>query len=120
VGRSVVGIDPDEITDAVFPDLPAREPGEEALGDESAHGDERPIDRFRQTAAGSVVAAGLLGLRDALEGRPEKEEVAIVSEAPGEPVDQGVTLVFDDDDPLQLRVVVRRPRTGRGGEGTGR
>ena len=33
-------------------------------------------------AVGSVVAAGLLGLRDALEGRPEREEVTIVSEAP--------------------------------------
>jgi hypothetical protein len=46
------------------------------------HAPERPIDRFRRGAVGSVVAAGLLGLRDALEGRPEREEVTIVSEAP--------------------------------------
>ena len=31
---------------------------------------ERPVDRFRRGAAGSVIAAGLLGLRDAMEGRP--------------------------------------------------
>ena len=43
---------------------------------------ERPIDKFRRGAAGSVIAAGLLGVRDALEGRPEKEEPAIVADAP--------------------------------------
>ena len=32
---------------------------------------ERPIDKFRRTATGTVIAAGLLGLQDALEGRPE-------------------------------------------------
>jgi hypothetical protein len=49
---------------------------------EGDHAPERPVDRFRRGAVGSVVAAGLLGLRDALEGRPEREEVTIVSEAP--------------------------------------
>jgi hypothetical protein len=107
-------IEPDEVTDAVFPE------GEDApLRDESAHGDPRPIDKFRQSAAGSVVAAGLLGLRDALEGRPEKEEVAIVSEAPDEPVDQGVTLVFDEDDPSSLRVVLPRPPPPRASDASG-
>ena len=43
---------------------------------------ERPVDRFRRGAIGGVVAAGLLGLADALEGRPRKEEVVIVQEAP--------------------------------------
>ncbi len=43
---------------------------------------DRPVDRFRRSATGAVVAAGLFGLRDALEGRPEKEEVTIVNEAP--------------------------------------
>jgi hypothetical protein len=103
-----VPIEPDEVTDAVFPQGPAPGPGDAPLRDEAAHGDARPIDRFRQTAAGSVVAAGLLGLRDALEGRPEREEVAIVSEAPDQPADQGVTLVFDEDDPSRLRVVLPR------------
>jgi hypothetical protein len=100
-------IEPDEITDRVFPEPP--EPGDAPLRDQAAHGDVRPIDRFRQGAVGSVVAAGLLGVRDALEGRPEKEEIAIVSEAPDQPADQGVTLVFDEDDPSRLRVVLPRP-----------
>jgi hypothetical protein len=102
----VVRIEPDEVTDAVFPEP---EPEDAPLRDEAAHGDPRPIDRFRQTATGAVIAAGMLGLRDALEGRPEKEEVAIVSEAPDRPVDPGVTLVFDEDDPSRLRVVLPRP-----------
>jgi len=106
----VVCIEPDEVTDAVFPEpAPPRAPDDAPLRDESDHGEPRPVDKFRQTAAGSVVAAGLFGLRDALEGRPEKEEVAIVSEAPAEPVDPGVTLVFDEDDPSSLRVVLPRP-----------
>ena len=101
-------MEPDEVTDAVFPESTGADPGDAPLRDEAAHGDVRPIDKFRQTAAGSVVAAGLLGLRDALEGRPEREEVAIVSEAPDQPA-AGVTLVFDEDDPSRLRVVLPRP-----------
>ncbi len=108
-------MEPDEVTDAVFPEPPdpgMGDDGDAPLRDEAAHGDARPVDRFRQTAAGSMIAAGMLGLRDALEGRPEKEEVAIVSEAPDQPVDQGVTLVFDEDDPSRLRVVLPRPPDG--------
>jgi hypothetical protein len=59
-----------------------------------------------------VVAAGLLGLRDALEGRPEREETAIVSEAPSQPpTDDGVELVLDPDHPERSVVIVHRPPT---------
>jgi hypothetical protein len=61
------------------------------------HAPPRPVDRFRQTAAGTVIAAGLLGLRDALEGRPEREEIPIVNEAPSGRVEPGFRLVFDED-----------------------
>ena len=93
--------------DGVFP-----EP-DEVLVDDAAPAEARPIDKFRRTAAGTVVAAGLLGLRDALEGKPEKEEITIVSEAPTRPVEDGFMLVFDDDDPSSLKVVMpRRPEPG--------
>lgn len=70
------------------------------------HAPERPVDRFRRGAVGSVVAAGLLGLRDALEGRPEREEVTIVSEAPErEPAPVDVQL--DPDHPERSVVVLR-------------
>ncbi len=97
-------MDPDELTDLVFPEPDP----DEIESDVAAHAGPRPVDRFRQTAAGTVVAAGLLGLRDALEGRPEREEVTIVSEAPTRPED-GITLVFDADDPSRLTVVLPHP-----------
>jgi hypothetical protein len=100
-------VDPDELTDLVFP-----EPAPDDLGsDVAAHAEPRPVDKLRHSAAGAVIAAGLFGLRDALEGRPEKEEVTIVSEAPTRPVEDGFTLVFDEHDPNSLRVVLppRRP-----------
>ncbi len=69
---------------------------------------ERPVDRFRRSAAGTVVAAGLLGLRDALEGRPEREQPTIVTEAP-EPLPVGtVDVVLDFEHPERSRAVVRR------------
>ncbi|MCJ7672492.1 MAG: hypothetical protein MUP67_10690 [Acidimicrobiia bacterium] len=70
---------------------------------------ERPVDRFRKTATGSIVAAGLLGLRDVMEGRPEKEEVTIVTEAPTRPVGD-LDLVIDPEHPERTVAVVRRPQ----------
>ena len=69
---------------------------------------ERPVDRFRRSATGAVVAAGMLGLRDALEGRPEKEEVAIVNEAPDAPPARDFEVVLDFDHPERSIAVVRR------------
>lgn len=69
---------------------------------------ERPIDRFRRSAAGTVVAAGLLGVRDALEGRPEKDEPAVVADAP-EPKLDHIDLVLDPEHPERSRAVVYLP-----------
>jgi hypothetical protein len=90
------------------PSDPERMDDDRAPDDEDAtiSGD-RPVDRFRRSATGAVVAAGLLGLRDAFEGRPEKEEVAIVNEAPDEPR-RDVELVIDFDHPERSVAVVRR------------
>ena len=77
-------------------------------GDADSEEWERPIDRFRRGAAGSVIAAGLLGVRDALEGRPEREEPAIVSEAP-EPKLDHIDIVLDPDHPERSRAVVYLP-----------
>ena len=80
---------------------------------EERRSDDRPVDRFRRSATGAVVAAGLLGLRDALEGRPEKEEVAIVNEAPDAPP-RDVDVVIDFDHPERSVAVVRRPEDDSG------
>jgi hypothetical protein len=75
----------------------------------AADGDwERPIDRFRRGAVGSVIAAGLLGVRDALEGRPEREEPQIVADAP-EPKLDHIDLVLDPDHPERSRAIVYLP-----------
>jgi hypothetical protein len=79
-----------------------------ADGEEEPVSEERPVDRFRRSATGAVVAAGLLGLRDALEGRPEKEEIAIVNEAPAAPP-RDLDVVIDFDHPERSIAVVRRP-----------
>jgi hypothetical protein len=73
---------------------------------EDGSAEARPVDRFRRSATGAVVAAGLLGLRDALEGRPEKEEVTIVNEAPGAPP-RDLEVVIDFDHPERSVAVVR-------------
>jgi hypothetical protein len=78
---------------------------EEAVGQESW---ERPIDRFRRSGAGAVIAAGLLGVRDALEGRPERDEPAIVAEAP-EPKLDHIDLVLDPEHPERSRAIVYLP-----------
>ena len=67
----------------------------------------RPIDKFRSTAVGSVLAAGLLGLRDALE--PERDEkVAIVQNYAGDPpFKDPFVLRLDPDHPEDSIVMVR-------------
>jgi hypothetical protein len=77
---------------------------------EGADAGDRPVDRFHRSATGAVVAAGLLGLRDALEGRPEKEEVTIVNEAPAAPP-RDLEVVIDFDHPERSVAVVHRPKT---------
>ncbi len=86
---------------------PRREQDDEASGD--GRTPDRPVDRFRRGAVGSVVAAGLLGLRDALEGRPEREDVTIVSEAPEGEGGATLDVRLDPDHPERSVAIVHRP-----------
>jgi hypothetical protein len=67
---------------------------------------ERPIDRFRKSAAGSVIAAGLLGIRDVMEGRTPAEETVLESEAPGAPPPDGIEMFLDPEHPERSIVVI--------------
>ncbi len=67
-----------------------------APGAEPEHQPPQPRGR-RGGVAGSVLAGALLGLRDALEGRP-KEDIVIQVDADGEPPDIDVTGVEGDLD----------------------
>lgn len=87
-------------------DQPGSEPEAEVVPEGEQW--ERPIDRFRRGAAGSVIAAGLLGVRDALEGRPEREEPAIVADAPNPTLDH-IDLVLDLEHPERSRAIVHLP-----------
>ena len=89
-------------------DLEAENAAAEQVDGEAGDEGGRPVDRFRRSATGAVVAAGLLGLRAALEGRPEKEEVTIVNEAPGAPP-RDLEVVIDFDHPERSVAVVRHP-----------
>jgi 4'-phosphopantetheinyl transferase len=78
-----------------------------AAGPERPPESSRPIDKFRDTAVGSVLAAGLLGLRDALEP-PKKEEVAIVQDYAGDPpFTDPFVLRLDPEHPEDSIVMVR-------------
>ena len=89
---------------------------------EASHDDApfvRPVDRFRTTAVGSVVAAGLLGLAEALEARPPKEESVIVHEAPTEPREpHRLELLLDPEHPERSVVYVPQPTDAREPDGT--
>ena len=61
-----------------------------------------------------MLAAGLLGIADALEGRPRKEEVVIVQEAPSAPPREPrrLELLLDPDDPSKSLVFLPQPADG--------
>ena len=67
----------------------------------------RSIDKFRGTAVGPMLAAGLLGLRDALEP-PREEEVAIVQNYSGDPpFTEPIVLRLDPEHPEDSIAMVR-------------
>lgn len=84
---------------------PAPDPSTDDTGPDDEHY-ERPVDRFRATAVGSIVAAGLFGLAEVLEGRPPREEAAIVQEAPTRPIQtpRAMELLLDPDNPERSMV----------------
>jgi hypothetical protein len=100
---------PDREDEANEPEGDAGPPDDEAGPADAEEHFERPVDRFRRGAAGSVIAAGLLGLRDAMEGRPEREEIVIVTEAPSQPHDDNLEMMLDPEHPERSVVIVRRP-----------
>jgi hypothetical protein len=98
--------DPEAVT---TPDEPSGDGAPDVVGSEVDDEPwERPVDKFKRSAAGSVLAAGLLGVRDALEGRPKKDEPAIVSEAP-EPKLDHIDIVLDPEHPERSRATVFLP-----------
>lgn len=67
----------------------------------------RPIDRFRGTAVGGVLAAGMLGLRDVLEPRKDQEIAIVRDDAGGPPPEGPIELELDPEHPEESVVRVR-------------
>jgi hypothetical protein len=85
------------------------EPTEDDFFDDEDEDDEplRPVQRFEQSAVGSVVAASMFGLRDVLEPS-KKEEVQIVTDWSGDPpFTDPYVLRLDPDNPEDSIVMVR-------------
>lgn len=80
-----------------------------AVSDRPRVGDpgSRPIDKFRGTAVGGVLAAGLLGLRDALEPRKDEEIAIVRDDAGGPPRNDPIELELDPEHPEESVVRVR-------------
>ncbi len=101
--------------DAAHPDEPAPEdrhpedPDDEI--DPRVDGEavvwEGTVDKLKRTTAGAMIGAGLLGLQNALEGRREREDPAIVTEAPTKP-EGPVNVALDFDNPALSKVVIKR------------
>lgn len=82
----------------------------DASFDEPVGSVERPVERIRRSSVGAAMAAGLLGLRDALEGRPDKDEVAIVNDAPEAPSQDSLEVSIDFEHPERSIAIIRRPQ----------
>ena len=79
--------------------------------------------RAKGGSGGAMLAGAMLGMRDVLEG-PKKEQIAIVVDAPTEPIDvdeEGIRIDFEDTSvaapalpPMATRKVTKwRPLRGR-------
>jgi hypothetical protein len=84
--------------------------------DEQADPDERAprLARWRERPSTHVLGAAMLGLRDAMYGRPE-DEVIVVRDASGDPPGgDEPELRLDPEHPERSQVVVRHGRRRKG------
>jgi hypothetical protein len=72
----------------------------------AGHAEPAPIQKFRASAVGSVLAAGLLGLREALE-QPLDEPAIVVDWSDAPPFSEPMVLRLDPDHPEDSIVMVR-------------
>ncbi len=71
---------------------------------------ETAVQRFAGSAVGSSLAAGMLGLANALEGRNHEETAVVVNHDDTERDDERLKLELDPDDPKASKVTIRRWR----------
>lgn len=104
--------DPDEWSDEEW--LGWLEETDACYGESGADGEHpRVVARWRDRPSATVLGAAMLGLRDAIYGRPD-EEVVIVQDAPGDPPDDDTPVVHLDPEHPERSEVVVRPAHGTG------
>ena len=84
-------------------------------GEQQAEEIDRPrvTAKWRDRPGATVLGAAMLGLRDAIYGRPD-DEIVIVQDASGDPPDDDAPVVhLDPEHPERSEVVVRRRGGGR-------
>ena len=73
----------------------------------TGHATPAPIERFHRSSVGTMLAAGMFGLRDVLE-TPKDETPAIVEDwAGGEPFDDPYVMRLDPENPEDSIVMIR-------------
>lgn len=65
--------------------------------------------RYRRSASASVLAAGLLGLREVVDPVPNEDEVVLEQPAAAADDDGPIEVYLDPDDPSASMVVIRDP-----------
>ena len=86
------------------PDAP---PGALPLPEPPRTADRIP-SKYRKSAGASLLAAGMLGLRDIIE--PPKDDRPVVEQhVDGDPPPRPIELYLDPDDPTRSLVVIRDP-----------
>jgi hypothetical protein len=92
--------------DADYTDEPDASDESDALtGD--AHAAAAPIQRFRHTSLGTMLAAGMIGLRDVFETEKDDTPAIVENWAGGEPFDDPYVMRLDPDNPQDSIVMVR-------------
>lgn len=108
-------------TDEPFGTLPSEAPPQppDELLDPRAMGSVLPVrppssanaipSRYRRSASASVLAAGLIGLRDVIDPAKVEDETVIEQDAPDDGPPGSMEVYLDPDDPAASIVVIRDP-----------
>jgi hypothetical protein len=101
-------LDPEEWTDEQWLAWLAEQDDAAAAAESDDAPAERPPRRIPTESFGAQIIGGAMkGLADALYG-PQKKDVEIVSEAPGDPLDDDpLELHLDQDHPEDSRAIIR-------------
>jgi hypothetical protein len=85
-------------------------------GEPEGHAEPAPIAKFQRSAVGSMLAAGLIGIQEAIDP-PKDETPAIVESWGGLPVNDDMLMRLDPDNPQDSIVMIKRPAEGSSDEG---